>query len=429
MRTTIRHGAAMALAMAVALGAGAAAADETIFLSTQLRPIEEAQKVREVILADFPGEVDFIPEDTGPFLNRLEAEAAAGDVSVGVVGSLHGDLPGLVDKGVLDPIDDVMAGLSDRGFVEAFVDLGKLGTDSQLYVPWMQATYIMAANRKALEYLPEGVDINAITYEELAAWAAAVEAATGERRLGFPAGPRGLMHRFFQGYLYPSFTGGVVRTYKSAEAEAMWTAFRDLWAHVNPRSTAYDFMQEPLLAEEVWIAFDHTARLLDAFNQRPDDFVAFPAPAGPAGRGFMPVVAGLAIPKGTPDRAASADLIAYMTQPETQLKVMREVGFYPVVDVEIPADLPAGIALAAGAIRAQAGADDAMPSLLPVGLGDRGGEFNKVYMDTFQLIVLRGGDVRETLDSQGEVLAGIMEGTGAPCWAPDAASEGACPVE
>jgi multiple sugar transport system substrate-binding protein len=50
------------------------------------------------------------------------------------------------------------------------------------------ATYIMAANRKALEYLPEGVDINAITCEELAAWAAAVEAATGERRLGLPAG-------------------------------------------------------------------------------------------------------------------------------------------------------------------------------------------------------------------------------------------------
>ena len=55
-------------------------------------------------------------------------------------------------------------------------------------------------------------------------------------------------------------------------------------------------MQEPLLTGEVWVAFDHIARLADAFNQRPDDFVAFPAPAGPTGRGFMPVIAGIADP-------------------------------------------------------------------------------------------------------------------------------------
>ena len=55
-------------------------------------------------------------------------------------------------------------------------------------------------------------------------------------------------------------------------------------------------MQEPLLTGEVWVAFDHVARLADAFNQKPDDFVAFPAPAGPAGRGFMPVVAGIGDP-------------------------------------------------------------------------------------------------------------------------------------
>ena len=57
--------------------------------------------------------------------------------------------------------------------------------------------------------------------------------------------------------------------------------FRDLWQYTNPASTSYAFMQQPLLTEEVWIAFDHVARLADAFNQKPDEFVAFPAPAGP----------------------------------------------------------------------------------------------------------------------------------------------------
>ena len=43
-------------------------------------------------------------------------------------------------------------------------------------------------------------------------WAANVQAKTGKRMLGFPAGPKGLMHRFFEGFLYPAYTGGVVTT-------------------------------------------------------------------------------------------------------------------------------------------------------------------------------------------------------------------------
>ncbi len=401
---------------------------EILFMSTQLRPIEEAQKMREVILKDFPEEVTFVPEDGGPFINRIQAEGQTGQVTVGVLGGLHGDFPPVL--AYLAPLDAALAKLSaDRQFIPSFVDLGKLGTDQQMYIPWMQATYIMAANREALAYLPEGADLNRLTYDQLLAWARAITEATGERKLGFPAGPKGLMHRFLQGYLYPSFTGGVVRTFKSDDARAMWAQFRELWQYVNPRSTAYDFMQEPLLAGEVWIAFDHTARLMNALNSEPDRFVAFAAPAGPKGRGFMPVVAGLAVPKGTPDPEASLRLIDYLTRPEVQVTTLRAVGFYPVVAAELAEDLPAGVRLAAAAIDAQAGAPDALPSLLPVGLGAKGGAFNKVYRDTFERIVIRGQDIEEALEIQARRLAQIMEDTGAPCWAPDAPSDGPCPVE
>jgi multiple sugar transport system substrate-binding protein len=420
--------AAPALALVGLLLAGSAGA-ETVFLSTQLRPIEEAQKVREVILKDFKGPVQFVPEDTGPFLTRVKAEAQTKKVAVSLLGALHSDLPPLVEIGALDPVDDVVGKLGDRKLVPSLVELGKMGTGHQVYVPWMQATYIMAASKKALPHLPKGANLQRLSYAELGQWAKSVQEATGERRLGFPAGPKGLMHRFFQGYLYPSYTGGVVRPFKSADAVTMWTEFRDLWAHVNPRSTAYDFMQEPLLAGEVWIAFDHVARLADALRQKPDEFVTFPAPAGPKGRGFMPVVAGLAIPKGAPDRAGAAALIEYLTRPAVQVVTAREVGFYPVSQVELPADLPAGVKLAAAAIQAQAGAPDAKPSLLPLGLGAKNGEFNKIFLDTFQQVVLRKEDPRRVLDQQGKRLGEILTESGAPCWAPDAPSQGACPVQ
>ena len=51
------------------------------------------------------------------------------------------------------------------------------------------------------------------------------------------------------------------------------------------------------------------------------------------------------------------------------------------------------------------GAADALPALLPIGLGDLGGQFNQVYIDTFERIVLGGQDIREVLDAAGRRAA------------------------
>jgi len=89
----------------------------------------------------------------------------------------------------------------------------------------MQASYIMVANKEALPYLPSRADINALSYDQLAAWASTVQQKTGRRLLGFPARPQGLMHRFLEGFLYPSYTGGVVVPFRSEAAESMWAQF------------------------------------------------------------------------------------------------------------------------------------------------------------------------------------------------------------
>jgi multiple sugar transport system substrate-binding protein len=188
-------------------------------------------------------------------------------------------------------------------------------------------------------------------------------------------------------------------------------------------------MQEPLLADDVWVAFDHVARLIDALRQKPDDFVAFPAPSGPKGLGYMPVLAGLAIPKGSPDRDTAVQLIEYLTKPEVQVTTLRETAFFPVINVELPSDLAPGLRLEADAVAKQSGAANAIPSLLPVGLGEKNGEFNKVFLDAFQRIVIRNQDIGAALKTEGTKLAGIMQTANAPCWAPDAPSQGSCPVD
>src|ERR1700736_5635924 len=226
--------------------AEAAQSERLILLSTQLRQIEEAQKMRNLVLKDFSREVDYITDLPQRFPMRIEAERQTGMHTINVVGALHGELQSLVPLDALVPLDDLAGRLTGRGIPDPLLALGKFDTAHQLYIPWMQAGYIMVANKDALPYLPPQAEIDALSYDQLAAWAETIQQKTGKRLLGFPAGSRGLMHRFLEGFLYPSFTGGVVRSFRSAEAEAMWAQLSALWKSVNPNSTSYNFMAQPL---------------------------------------------------------------------------------------------------------------------------------------------------------------------------------------
>ena len=137
----------------------------------------------------------------------------------------------------------------------------------------------------------------------------------------------------------------------------------------------------------------------------------------------------MSVLKVAPDVEGARKLIGYLTQPSTELVTAREVGFFPTVNAPLPPDLSPGLKLAVSAIAATGGAKDAVGALLPIGLGAKGGEFDKVFLDTFQRIVIRGEPVRATLDRQGEVLQRIMTETNAPCWQPDPVSAGACQVK
>jgi multiple sugar transport system substrate-binding protein len=402
---------------------------EIVWFSTQLVPVEEAEAVRRVILDDFEGEIEFVGAEYAAWADRIRAEVEADSGTVDVLGSLHGDYAAL-GTDALVPLDDLMEELEDRNFPEAFVELSRIGTDEHFYIPWMQATYIMVAHEDALEFLPDGADLDSITYDEVLEWAEAMHDETGNPMFGLPGGEGGLLHRFFQGHLIPSFSGGLLSTWTSPEAQEGWQWLVDIWEHAHPQSDRYEFMEEPLLGGEIWVAWDHVARLIGPLEQSPDEFVAFPSPIGPEGLGYMPVLAGLGIPVTSPNPDGARDLIRYLTEPETQATTLQEVGFFPVVENDIEAELPEGIAMQVEAVSTQTGHEEALEALLPVGLGEREGEFTRAFRTTFEQIVLGGADIAETLESQREVLQEIIEDTGASCWEPDPPSEpDPCPVE
>lgn len=397
-----------------------------VVFSTQANPPEEQDAIITQVFEPSGIDVEFVPSEEGPFVDRILAEAGADNVSNDLLIALHGTYPTLQGEGVLMDLTDVAAGLPDVGIAEDFMELGRLGSDQQWYIPVFQATYMMAAHQDALQYLPEGADVESLSYDDLLEWAAAAAEGEGRAVLGFPAGDQGLMHRFIQGYLYPSFTGGMVTGYDSPEAVEMWSYFTELWEHVSPQANTYAFLQEQLLSGDVMIAFDHQARLVDALDQRPDDFIVFPAPTGPAGLGYMPVLVGVAIPEGAQNVDGAVQLIEYMLSDEGQVAITEAIGFFPVTGAEVPEDVGAAIQAEATAAANQTTAPDALPALLPVGLGEQGGEFNEVYRNTFLRIIFDGEDIGTVISSEGDNVQDILDSQEAPCWPPDPPSEGAC---
>ncbi|MBO0684279.1 MAG: extracellular solute-binding protein [Candidatus Dormibacteraeota bacterium] len=408
-------------------------AGNVYMLSTQGQPVDEAQAMRDQVLGGFNGQVTFdSANQTTPDIQKVEAEAQSGKGTIDVLGFLHGEVATVQQQGDLMDLTPLLQKLEKtRQFDPKLVQLGKLGTSKQYYIPWMQATYFMVANKSALKYLPKGANINSLTYDQLVQWAANTEKGTGQKMFGLPANIAtggGLVKRFVQGYLLPSYTGTQVTGFKSPEAVQGWQMVKKLWQYTSPQSTTYSFMQTPLLSGEVQIAWDHQARMIQALDQS-SQFVAFPAPRGPKGLGYEPVVAGLAIPKTAPNKQGAEQLIDYLTRPQNQVKTASVLAFFPTVaNAKVQGGSSPGLAAEAQVTAKQAAESNTIAAQLPVGLGAQSTPFDDIYNTTFERIVVNNQDIQTVLNDEGANLQKLLDQANAPCWPPDKPSNGPCKV-
>jgi multiple sugar transport system substrate-binding protein len=400
---------------------------QAVFVSTQLTPDKELAKLKDVILKGAQASVQ--PESPVNFAKRLPTDLAATPGKVHLLGALA---PELVNQAGLMALDGSVSHLSSsRSFYKDALREGKVG-GKQVMLPWMHTSFFLVAHKKALAYLPVGANISELSYAQWIEWGKNMKAAqAGQARIGLPAGNGGLIQRFVQGYAYPSYTGSMVRDFRSNAALAMWEDMRKLWEVTNAESARYDNMSDALLKEQVWVAFDHAARLFPALNERPQDFVVIPAPIGPKGRGFFYVLAGLSVPANTPDKNASLRLIEHLTSPETQAITFRETGFFPVVSNAKADALSMNqrlVQVSTMAAMGQAFSSRALISPIPVTLGAQGGKFNDVYRAAFKRIAIDGEPAKAVLDQLSDELNAVLKEAGVPCWGLDGRAAAATPA-
>jgi multiple sugar transport system substrate-binding protein len=398
-----------------------------VFLSSQGRPVNQAEGIRRQVLASFRGAVLFdsrLRDDE--LVRRLAAEHSSGPSSTDLVAGLAGDFPTLARKGALADLGEQGQRVQDH-LEPGLAAIWRRDPYSRYYIPWLQATYLLAVNRRALPYLPEGADVRRLTYDQLVQWGVNMLHATGERKIGLPVGPDGLIARMVEGYWYPSYTGAALTRFASSDAVSMWSTIRRLWAVTNPESTTYGLMQDSLLSGEVWVGWDHQASLLPTLQSSPD-LIEVPSPSGPAGLGFLTVLVGLAIPADTPNRSSAAALIDFLTAADSQSRAATIVGFLPVVRVPGGSGLSPMVLAEEDAATRQRNAPRTVPAQLPVGLGPLDAQFNDLFRETFLRIAVQGQSIPSVLADVAGRLQRLLDAGETACWQPDPPSHGACRV-
>ena len=149
---------------------------------------------------------------------------------------------------------------------------------------------------------------------------------------------------------------------------------------------------------------------------------------GPKGRGFLPVLATVGIPKTAPNPTDAKSLIEFLDNISQQARTITEHGFFPVVAGKLSKKLNPGSLELAAAVKKQQSQKDALPSVLPIGLGGQSGAYAKVFTDSFTRMVLNKEDPMSVLKDEGSQLQTLLTAAGAACWQPDPKSSGVCQV-
>ena len=102
MKQPLAATALLALAISAGASTGVRAQSDTLFLSTQLRPVEEATQFRSLVLNNAPQKVTYAVEEPAAFTVRVDAETKAGKRTVSLLGALA-SFGAQMRAGVLDP--------------------------------------------------------------------------------------------------------------------------------------------------------------------------------------------------------------------------------------------------------------------------------------------------------------------------------------
>jgi multiple sugar transport system substrate-binding protein len=162
------------------------AGDTLVFSSRLFSPPREQEFFINEIIKPWEDEtgitVNFGILDDDKLFDRATIQQSTGHVTTDIVCAHNGKMPDWLDAGYVLDLTPYVDQWTDRNFSPAFE--GDTNRDGkQYFLPVGADVYLTLANNKALDYLPEGVDMDAITWDQYADWAVAIAEGEGEGKV------------------------------------------------------------------------------------------------------------------------------------------------------------------------------------------------------------------------------------------------------
>lgn len=371
--------------------------EQEYFINEVIKPFEEEHGVT----------VNFQIIDDQTLLDRAEVQQTTDHVTTDIVVAHNSRMPEWIEAGWVEDLTDTVASWDDRTFSAAFeADTNKDG--HQYFLPVGADVYLLLANNKALPYLPDGVDLDSITWDQYADWAVAIAEGEGEGKVcitGIPA--KSWIYMF--GGTGLSYGAGFpdVNSEGAMEAWKVWEKIGKANGFV-PTVMNIDSCVDPMMREESWLTVFHNARAGQVYASNETQYTLAPAPTGPVGTGSIAGVSGYAIMKGSANYDLALNFLEYLTRPDIQVKIAKGTGgFIPPVQEAI--DFLGDEAIDEVINKAVLVLENGVVSGVPAGNYQDWGAVKMCYDDVFEDTILTGGDItQERLDEAQQCVDDLL---------------------
>jgi multiple sugar transport system substrate-binding protein len=372
--------------------------EQEYFINEVIKPFEEEHGVT----------VNFQIIDDQTLLDRAEVQQSTGHVTTDIVVAHNSRMPEWIEKGWVEDMTDVVAGWTDRTFMDAFVqDTNKDG--KQYFLPVGADVYLLLANNKALPYLPDGADIDAMTWEQYAQWAVNIAEGEGEGKVCITGIPQ-------KSWIY--MFGGTALSYGASFPDANSNGAQDAWKVWETIGKANGFVPsvlnidscvDPMMREESWLTVFHNARAGQVYSSNETQFTLAPAPSGPTGTGTIAGVSGYAIMKDSANYDLALDFLEFLTRPDVQVQIAKGTGgFIPPVQEAL--DYLGNEAIDEVINKAVLVLQNGVVSGVPAGNYEDWGAVKQCFDDVFADTILEGLDVDAArLDAAQACVDGLLK--------------------
>jgi len=317
------------------VGCGKTEDKKSLFILSRLwsKPSEQLYIKRE-IFAPFEKEKGIhirmdVLEDTQN-LQRVEIQQKSKNYIADIIISHSGNMSQWIDYGYVESLNPIMKDWKNREIIPAFNK--NTSKDGKTYfIPIAADVYLLMANKKAMPYLPKGVDINDITWVQLVQWAKNIRKQTGVGRF-IVSGVQDQSFIYQIGACALSY-GSSFPSINSDGAIKAWELFSDMAKSYTPSVINVSDCSLPMKRGEGWLTVMINAAVADVFASNQTKYVVAAMPKGPKGRGMIAAANGIGIITHSKHPELAREFVEYITRPEVLAKIARGPGgFIPPME-------------------------------------------------------------------------------------------------